>query len=674
MARTFHEIFEHLLNFHAPLKKRKVRNEYAPWITSDIKRGMEERDRMKKLASKDPNLWPKYKILRNKVTNNIRLSDTKYYQELVTKNKNDPKKMGKTIDKILHKTSGTTTLSELKDGDTIVKGQNQIAEKLNEHFVNIGPKLASKLEVKPDDDPIKYLHPNDSDQRFSFKLMSEESMLRSLKMLKSGKAPGPDGVPTNLVKDAAKFIAKPLAMIFNASLAKGIVPDVWKLAKITPIFKTGARNEKNNYRPISVLSVFAKLFEKIVHDQLSDFLLSNRKLTMSQFAYRKLHSTITSLISVSDYWYENIDKNDVNFALFLDLKKAFDTVDHEILIRKLKVYGIDGIELEWFRSYLSCRQQYCTLNGNKSSSQQVTCGIPQGSCLGPLLFILYLNDFGSCLKFSRANLYADDTEVSFSSNELSDVASNFQAELKNISEWMRINKLSIHPEKTEFMVIDHPRRQSKLPELQPFYLDNIRIKQVHKTKYLGLTVDDKLSWNEQYKSVKGKVAGGLASLRKLKNILPQSQLLNVYQALVESHLRYANVVWGALSSTKLSTLQRYQDRAFNLIESSRIKDDYNKNILNVNQLMTFDRAVMTFKIVNQLCPESLQNKFIERSALSKYNTRNMKDLHVQKLKLEHTKKSFLYTGPKAWNSIPQLIRDTGSVVRFKKDLKSHLFS
>ena len=254
------------------------------------------------------------------------------------------------------------------------------------------------------------------------------------------------------------------------------------------------------------------------------------------------------------------------------------------------------------------------------------------------------------------------------------MASNFQAELKNISEWMRINKLSIHPEKTEFMVIDHPRRQSKLPELQPFYLDNIRIKQVHKTKYLGLTVDDKLSWNEQYKSAKGKVAGGLASLRKLKNILPQSQWLNVYQALVESHLRYANVVWGALSSTKLSTLQRYQDRAFDLIESSKIKDDYNKNILNVNQLMTFDRAVMTFKIVNQLCPERLQNKFIERSALSKYNTRNMKDLHVQKLKLEHTKKSFLYTGPKAWNSIPQLIRDIESVVRFKKDLKSHLLS
>ena len=246
-----------------------------------------------------------------------------------------------TIDKILHKASGTTAISELRDEDVIVQNQIQIVEKLNEHFVNIGPELAKKLEVNTDDGPIKYLNSVNANHKYSFKIISEESMLTSLMMLKSGEEPGSDGVSTNLVKDAAKSIAKPLVMIFNASLAKGLVPNVWKLAKITPIFKSGARNEKNNYRPLSALLVFAKLFEKIVHDQLSDFLLSHRILSMSQFAYRKLHSTITSLISVSDYWYENIDKNNLNFALFLDLKQAFDTVDHEILVRKLKVNGID---------------------------------------------------------------------------------------------------------------------------------------------------------------------------------------------------------------------------------------------------------------------------------------------------------------------------------------------
>ena len=291
-----------------------------------------------------------------------------------------------------------------------------------------------------------------------------------------------------------------------------------------------------------------------------------------------------------------------------------------------------------------------------------------------MLFILYLNDFESCLKFSKANLYADDTEVSFSSSNPSDVMQNFQAEWKNISEWMRMNKLSIHPEKTVFMVISHPRRQNTLPELPPFYLNNTRIRQVHKTKYLGLTVNDSLNWNEQYKSVKGKVVGGLGAVRKLKNILPQSKLLDVYRALVESHLRYANVVWGALPSTKLSTLQKYQNRAFNLIESSKIKDACNRDVLDVRELMLFDRAVMTFKIVNMLCPKGLQNKFIERCALSNYKTRNMKNLHVQKLKLEHTKRSFLYTAPNTWNSIPQAIRNAETIERFKKELKSHLLS
>ena len=171
-------------------------------------------------------------------------------------------------------------------------------------------------------------------------------------------------------------------------------------------------------------------------------------------------------------------------------------------------------------------------------------------------------------------------------------------------------------------------------------------------KYQGLTVDDKLCWDEQYKSVKGSEVGGLASIRKLKNILPQSQLLNVYQALVESHLRYANVIWGALSDTKIGTLQKYQNRALDLIESSKVKDAWNKDLMNINQLMTFDRAVMTYKIVNQLCPAGLQNKFIERSVISKYNTRNRRDLHVQKLTLEYTKRGFLYTVPIAWNNIP----------------------
>ena len=195
-------------------------------------------------------------------------------------------------------------------------------------------------------------------------------------------------------------------MIFNSSLRLGAFPDRWKIARITPIYKSGPKDDTNIYRPISILSVLSKLFEKILHGQLIDFLQSNKKL--NQFTFRKLHSTISSLIGVSDHWYSNIDNNKANFALFLDLKKAFDTVDREILISKLAKYGITGIENNWFKPYLANRSEYCSIDGQVSDIMEIECGIPQGSCLGPLLFIIYLNDFEHCLEHSRASMYADD--------------------------------------------------------------------------------------------------------------------------------------------------------------------------------------------------------------------------------------------------------------------------
>ena len=276
----------------------------------------------------------------------------------------------------------------------------------------------------------------------------------------------------------------------------------------------------------------------------------NKILIPNQFAFKKLHSTITSLINVSDYWYENINEKKVNIALFLDLKKAFDMVDHEILISKLDSYGVQGDAKKWFVSYLNNRYQYCSLDGCRSTAKMITCGIPQGSCLGPLLFIIYLNDFTSCLQFSKANLYADDTETTISSSDIGDLTRSFQTELDNISDWMRVNKLSINPDKTEFMVIGNPRRTNKFADLSPFFLGKNEISRVDKTKYLGVMVDDKLNWGNQFRSVKGKITSGLASLKMLKNIIPQSQLMHVYYALIESHLRYANVVWGSLSDTK----------------------------------------------------------------------------------------------------------------------------
>ena len=451
----------------------------------------------------------------------------------------------------------------------------------------------------------------------------------------------------------------------------GVFPDIWKLARVTPIHKSGSKTDVNNYRPISVISVFSRMLERLTHDQLFEFLKINKSITCNQAAFRKLYSTITSLISSTDFWHENIDRSNVNLTIFLDLKKAFDTVDHDILLKKLRAYGIRGKTGHWFEPYLNNRKQFCSLNGQHSKARDVTCGIPRGSCLGPLLFIIYLNDLEKCLKFSRASIHADDTSVTIASDDVAKLIEDAHQELSNLSEWMRANKLSPNPKKTEFMIIGHPLKTKNLELPEVLKLNNSDIKRVNTTKSLGVIVDEKLNWDEQFKRIKGKMSGGLAALKKLKNVVPQSQLCNVYCALIESHLRYADVIWGSLSKTKLAALQRLQDRACSIISNARIKDNWSSSWLNVENLFRYDRTVMTYKIVNRLCPESLWNKYHPRSSYSTYNTRHCKDLQIPRYRTEFAKKGFHYAVLASWNDTPAEIRELPTLDRFKKQLKAH---
>ena len=304
------------------------------------------------------------------------------------------------------------------------------------------------------------------------------------------------------------------------------------------------------------------------------------------------------------------------------------------------MYGIRGSAGDWFESYLKERKQYCAANGHRSNIKNITCGIPQGSCLGPLLFIIYLNDFEKCLEFSQARLYADDTQITIASDDVEKLVLDTQNELVNLSEWMRINKLSPNPAKTEYMTIGHPHRIKQLEISDALLLNGTEIKRVPKSKSLGIIIDENLTWDEQFKAVKSKVCGGLSALKKLENIVPQSQLCSVFHAIVESHLRYANVIWGSLSKTKLDTLQRLHDRAHSIIENARIKDEWSANWLCVENLIRFDRSVMACKILNKLSPESLWNKYQCRSAYSNYETRNLRICRSQGLERNVPKKDF----------------------------------
>ena len=421
-----------------------------------------------------------------------------------------------------------------------------------------------------------------------------------------------------------------------------------------------------------MLSLFSRLLEKIGHDQFSKYLKEHNKFAKCQHAFLKLHSTLTSLLSVTNTCFSTIDKRKLNISIFLDLKKAFDTVDHGILLSKLSKYGTVGTQFRWFASYLTYRKQYCQINGHKSCLKNFLCGIPQGSCLGPLLFILYVNDFEQCLQKCTANMYADDTSITCSAEDLTELCNDLKTEVGNIAEWLRLNKLSLNTDKTEYMVVGHKRQTNSISEPIEININEEPIKRVQKVKYLGTMVDENLKWNEQYKKLKGKIKSALSSLQKLRNILPQSKIDQVYMALLESHLRYSDDLWGRLSNTKLYHLQRLQNGERTLIESSRLKDGWTCNWLSVSNLIKFDRAIMIYKILNGTCPESLDGKLITRSQISKYQTRNQPDLDIPRLNLEFSKTSFFYTSAKTWNEIPLQIRLSSNVFTCKNRLKAFL--
>ena len=243
-------------------------------------------------------------------------------------------------------------------------------------------------------------------------------------------------------------------------------------------------------------------------------------------------------------------------SIFLDLKKAFDTVDHDILLSKLSAFGNCGKTHCLLKAYLQNRKQFCHAEGQKSSMNKIDCGIPQGSCLGPLIFIIYMNNFERCLQGAVSNMHADDTSITCSSIYSASLHRNIEIEMVNVAERMRHNRLSLNANKSEFMVIRHSRQHNNLDEVNEIEVkQEEKIDRVTKTKYLGLNIDENLSWNDQYKNVKAKVKSGLSALQRLKDILLQSKLAAVYWALIESHLRYGSIIWSCISDTKLDNLQ-----------------------------------------------------------------------------------------------------------------------
>ena len=414
-------------------------------------------------------------------------------------------------------------MKELRLDGNSVTNSHELSNAFNDNFSTIGTKLANEVPLVTDGSSYAdYIV--SSNNKFVFSPISSSNVFSLLNKLSKSKATGLDIISAKLIRECADLISIPLCNIFKKSLSSGSFPDDWNCARVTPLFKQGERTDVNNYRPISVISVIAKVFERIVYNQLIYGFLANEEIIINQQSgFRSLHSTVTALLEATDSWAFNIDRGNVNAVVFLDLKKAFDTVDHDVLLAKLSLYGIQDSAYDWLKSYLNNRTQKCVVNGSLSKVCSLGCGVPQGTILGPLLFLIYINDLPNCLSFCQPRMYEDDSHITYSSADLHSVQSSLNRDLSNIPKWLLSNKLTLNTTKTEFMLIGSRQKLSTLSESLELSIDNVSIKQVSTSKSLGILIDDNMAWHSQIDTL---------------------SMHYIYNALVQPHFDYCSIVWG----------------------------------------------------------------------------------------------------------------------------------
>ncbi|KAI8495038.1 hypothetical protein Bbelb_270240 [Branchiostoma belcheri] len=668
---------------HAPVKKRTVRTNLANWVDDELRDVMRLRDeaRREALASGLASDLCIYKKLRNKAVQLNRKKKAAYFRSKISESRNNPKDLWRTLNEMMGRGPQRSACAVEQDGVILTKAED-IADYFNTFFTQKVDSLRAGIGSQVNGDPLQLIRDTimmGNDCSFEFKLAHCDQICKYLESLPDGTATGLDNIDNKLLRLVAKEIARPLCYIINLSLTTSTYPAEWKKAKVVPLPKsTTTRLCGQNSRPISLLSVFSKIMEKVVSTQISTYFKENNLMSPYQHAFRKHHSTCTALLQLVDDWYRKIDQGNIIGVIFLDFSAAFDLVDYNCLLQKLACYGFSDMAVDWMDSYLTGRSQCVHFNGSNSSLKEIHCGVPQGSCLGPLLFTIYTNDLPLAVTEATPAMYADDTSAYTCATTIQTVTSILQREMCRLHDWVKLNKLCLNPNKTKCMVLGSRPKISKKPVLT-LYADGSLIQQVTEMKLLGGVLDDMLTWDLHIKHIIKKMACSLGVIRKNVSYLDRSLLKLLTESLTLTHLDYCTSVWSSTSQRNITALQTLQNKAGRLIlkcdRRTRVNQIHEElswqtveERLNINNICTFKKILSSKQpaiLYNQLCPVSHQHTYRTR-----YATRNT--FKLDKPKTNSTKKAFTYRTTAAWNSLPHGLQTVASHEKFKQDLLKHM--
>ena len=642
------------------------------WMTPEILEAMKCRERHKSL-----NNIHEYRFWRNKVTKLISDAKKNQYQSFIENNKGNPSNIFKIFQEVgagkgIQKQSaiGSVTMD-----DSVTEDPAEIANIFNDFFINIATKLKEPVTNANHERLKEFCRSKlPGNTKFTIPSIEKQKVLKFLSGIDINKATGADNIGPRLLRLAAPHISDDIAFICNHSISSCVFPSKWKEAKVTPLHKNGPAEDVNNYRPISILPVLSKVLEKHVYDCLSDFLNEFKLLHKTQSGFRSQHSCETALTHMIDSWLNAIDNGQMIGVVLVDFKKAFDLVDHQILLSKLEMYGIADGALMWFDTYLTHRRQQVSVDNNKSEFQQTVYGVPQGSILGPLLFLLFINDLPLYLNHINSDLYADDTTLYDIQDSLGVIEENLQHALKSLHTWCKCNGMVLNSAKTKVMLVTTNQKRQRLhSETLNLRFNEESLKTITNDKILGVFVDNNLTWSNHIKHLTKKITSNIWLLSKIKKFLSQTQRVQFYKSYIQPHIDFCNIVWGSSSEANKLKIFRLQKTACRVILDYNVENS-NEAMSSLKILSIYDRlylrkAKFMFKVYNNITPKYITENFTLRKNEDTGTSIMLRSSSAgcfvpPKPRTECFKHSLRYSGCLVWNSLPEEIKNAQTIEMF----------
>ena len=546
-------------------------------------------------------------------------------------------------------------------------------DKSNNYFSNIAEKLVSEIP-STNKSPENYLR-NRNPKSFFLSNVEANEIEAVISELKDNGC-GIFKFSTRVLNEVKPIISSSLSIIINLCATQGYFPTQLKKGCITPVYKKGDKAEINNYRPVCSLSPLSKIIEKVIYNRMVKFIDINNIFSDSQFGFRKKLSTETALIYSIDFVHDGLTKKQFVGSIFMDLSKAFDVMSHSILKVKLEHYGFRGDFLNFLMSFLENREYFVNINGFNSSSKIVNIGVPQGSTLGPLLFLLYVNDMRFCSTLLKFIQFADDTTILMRYRDFQQLKIALKTETEKVIEWLTTNKLVINLSKTHSMLFTFKRGNYSLD----MKIGNNILEEKSETLFLGIVIDNKLNWKPHITHLCNKISKIIALLRFLRSSFPKRILKTLYMSLIHSYVNYCNIIWGAAEKGNLKPIHILQKKAVRIISKSSYLHEsiplfQSLEILTVYQVYILNCSQFIHKCIHQNIFAQFKQRIIQTSSVHSHNTRNGNLFRVKcRARLQLCNRSFLYKGIAIWNKLDENIVKYVNIFTFKKYIKKFLIS